>query len=433
MTTATCHIPREQTLDPPELARLQRRKLAAMLQRVMASNRFYRRKLSGIRFDPLEDAMELLPFTTRRELEQDQADHPPYGTNLTEPIENYCRYHQTSGSMGRPMRWLDTAENWAWFRRCWETIFSAARIGPPDRVAFTFSFGPFIGFWAAFESAAAMGMLAIATGGLSTPARLKLICENRVDAICCTPTYALRMAEVAEQEGIDIASSSVRALIVAGEPGGHIPATRQRIESAWNARVYDHTGMTEIGSLGFECHEYPDGVHLNEAECIAEVIDPVSLRPVKEGEMGELVITNLGRVGSPVIRYRTGDRVRLTRGRCACGRHFARMEGGILGRSDDMFIIRGNNVFPSAMESVIRSFNEVAEFRVRVYDDSALVQVGIDVEPLPQAANDGDLAQRVATAIQGAFSFRARVQLVPPGTLPRFEMKARRFIRESKQ
>ena len=121
--------------------------------------------------------------------------------------------------------------------------------------------------------------------------------------------------------------------------------------------------MTEIGPLGFECLEDPSSVHLMENQCIAEVIDPATLKKVAEGRgRGELVITNLGRIGSPVIRYRTGDQVRLTHEPCPCGRHFARMQGGILGRTDDMFIVRGNNIFPSAVEAVVRSFAEVAEF-----------------------------------------------------------------------
>ena len=417
----------DEVLSPPDLQALQRRKLRAMLERVLASNAFYSRKLHGVRFDPLADPMSVLPLTTRRELEEDQRDHPPYGTNLTEPAGSYCRYHQTSGSLGRPVRWLDTAESWEWLKRCWRTIFAAAKVGPGDRLLFPFSFGPFIGFWAAFESAASMGLLSIPAGGMTTTSRLRLILDNDVTVVCCTPTYALRLAEVAAEEHLDLANSAVRALIVAGEPGGSIPATRRRIESAWGARVYDHTGMTEIGSLGFECHESPGGVHLIESECIAEVIDPRTLAGVEEGQPGELVLTNLGRTGSPLIRYRTGDQVVLTRKRCPCGRSFARMEGGILGRIDDLVIIRGNNVFPSALEAIVREIPDVAEFRVEAYDEGAFTQLRIEVEPF--AAASGDVAASVAKAIQDRLNFRATVVAVPPGSLPRFEMKARRFVR----
>lgn len=434
----------EEAFDRAQLESLQARKLTELLQKVGQSNEFYRRKLHLNRQDAKAANAQLnlgglgvlavnvlanLPFTTRREIEDDQYEHPPYGSNLTFPLDHYCRYHQTSGSMGRPVRWLDTAESWDWLKRCWGTIYGAAGIGPNDRFIFPFSFGPFIGFWAAFESAVGLGNLCIPAGGLTTTSRLRLIVENQVTVICCTPTYALRMAEVAEQEGIDIASSAVRALIVAGEPGGHIPATRQRIEKAWDARVFDHTGMTEIGSLGFECVENPADVHLIESECIVEVIDPATLEPLPNGEPGELVITTLGRAGSPLIRYRTGDQVRLTREPCRCGRHFARMQGGIIGRIDDMFIVRGNNVFPSALEAVIRRFAEVAEFRVEARGGVSLTQVSVEVEPVLSAWASAGLAERIADTIHDTFNFRADVRLVAPGTLPRFEMKARRFVR----
>jgi phenylacetate-CoA ligase len=297
------------------------------------------------------------------------------------------------------------------------------------RVFFPFSFGPFLGFWGAFDGATALGNLAIPAGGMTTTARLRMIVENEVEVVCCTPTYAQHMAEVARQEGIDLGGAKVSRLIVAGEPGGRIPEVRTRIEASRGARLFDHTGMTEIGGVGFECTENPGGVHLNEAECIAEVVDPVTGKAVAEGEAGELVITTLGRWASPLIRYRTNDRVRVTRRKCFCRRWFARMEGGILGRFDDMITVRGNNVFPTALEALIRRFPEVAEFRVTISGQRALAEVAIEVEPVVESAG-ATLAERVGRMIQDTLSFRATVLTVPCGSLPRFEMKARRFVRE---
>jgi phenylacetate-CoA ligase len=238
------------------------------------------------------------------------------------------------------------------------------------------------------------------------------------------------MAEVAGKEGIDIAGARVSKLIVAGEPGGSIPEVRGRIESTWGARVYDHTGMTEVGAVSFECHESPGtGVHINEGEFIAEVIDPQTLEAVAEGELGELVLTNLGRVGMPVIRYRTNDQVRLTRQRCGCGRWYARLEGGILGRYDDMITVRGTNVFPAGVEAIIRGFAEVAEFRVTITGTASLAEVEVEIEPVADCAGVDRLGEQVARAIQNTLSFRAGVRTVACGTLPRFEMKARRFVR----
>jgi phenylacetate-CoA ligase len=430
----TYHVPDEELLDRAGIAALQRRKFASMLGDVLASNAFYKKKFDGVALGPGEFALPKL-FTTRAELEEDQLAHPPYGTNLTYPLDRYCRYHQTSGSGGgRPMRWLDTRESWAWFKRCWGVIYRAAGVTAADRVMFPFSFGPFVGFWAAFDGAAELGNLCIPAGGLSTHARLRMMLDNEATVVCCTPTYALRMAEVAQQEGLDLPGSAVRALIVAGEAGGSIPEVRGRIEQAWGARVFDHHGMTEMGPVSFECAESRGtGVHITESEFIAEVIDPDTLDAVPDGEPGELVLTNLGRWGSPLIRYRTGDQVRLTRGRCACGRWFARAQGGILGRLDDMFIVRGNNVFPTAVEAVLRRFPEVAEFRLEVTGGGGggLAQVKLEIEPQPGVADGAELCGRVGRAVQGALSFRPDVVAVPAGSLPRFEMKARRFVRRN--
>jgi phenylacetate-CoA ligase len=425
-------VPAEHALPPAALGELQRQKLAAMWETVLGGNRFYQAKFTGIDFDPRRDSLSCLPLTTRRELEQDQALHPPYGTNLSYDLEAYPRLHQTSGSGGgRPMRWLDTPQSWAWWKSCWGQIFQAAGIGRGDVVLFPFSFGPFIGFWSAFEGALELGCRALAAGGMTSSARVRFLIDNQAKAVCCTPTYALHLAEVAAGDGVDLRQAGIAALVVAGEPGGSIPATRQRIEEAWGARVFDHTGMTEAGPIGFQCGCDAGSVHVLENEHIVEVIDPVTLKEVGEGQAGELVVTNLGRWGSPVIRYRTGDQVRLKRGRCACGRTLCRMEGGILGRSDDMFTIRGNNVFPASLEAIIRRVPEVAEFRIQVDEEGGMNQLRIEIETTP-AADGQQTAGRVARLLQDTLNFRPEVRVVRG--LPRFEMKARRLVwRESER
>jgi phenylacetate-CoA ligase len=224
-----------------------------------------------------------------------------------------------------------------------------------DRLFFPFSFGPFLGFWSAFEAGCQIGAHVVPGGGMSSQLRLSLIESTGATVICCTPTYALRLAEVAGADGgaaapgptrRPLSEGTVRTIIVAGEPGGSIPATRARIEESWGARVIDHHGLTEVGPVSFECLERSGGLHLNDAEYITEIVDPSSGQPVADGEMGELVITNLGRTASPVIRYRTGDlAVRHSgAGACACGRTFGWLEGGILARADDMVAVRGVNV-----------------------------------------------------------------------------------------
>ncbi|NOX52932.1 MAG: phenylacetate--CoA ligase [Planctomycetes bacterium] len=424
--------------DPFDRAAIERRqteRLRDLLREIASSNPFWQAKYRAAGVDPrsvqtLAD-LRRLPFCTKWELIEDQATHPPYGTNLTYPLERYNRMHQTSGTTAQPLRWLDTPESWQWVLECWGQIYELAGLTAADRMCAPFSFGPFIGFWAAFEGAARLGMLCLAGGGMSTSARLRLIVDHQATVVCCTPTYALRMADVAREERIDLAGSSVRALIVAGEPGGAIPGTRSRIETAWKARVFDHWGMTELGSLACECVENAGSMHLLESECIAEVIDPATGEPVEPGQIGELVITNLGRTGSPLIRYRTGDLVEPEDGRCSCGRWSLRLKGGILGRADDMVIIRGNNVFPSTIEAILRDFTEVTEFRIEVHTIRSMPHLRIQVEPSRDVAphDRNTLADRIEAAIRDRLNFRAEVVAVLPGTLPRFELKGRRFFR----
>jgi phenylacetate-CoA ligase len=368
------------------------------------------------------DDFRRLPFTCKSELAADQAAHPPFGSNLTYPPERYVRVHQTSGTTGTPLRWLDTQESWEWWARCWGFVLRGAGLGPGDRVFFPFSFGLFVGFWAGFEGARALGALAVPGGGQDTAQRLAAIETLGVTAVCCTPSYALHLAEVARERGVALERLGIRSTVHAGEPGAGIPAVRARIEAAWGARAYDHAGMTEMGAYGFEC-EAQAGLHVNETEFIAEVIDPATGQPAEEGE---LVLSNLGRLGSPLLRYRTGDRVRIARTPCACGRTFLRLDGGILGRVDDMLVVRGVNLFPSALEGIVRRFAAVEEFLIEVYRRGQLDEVRLLLEISGEAP-------AVAVAVQEAVrvDLGIRVEVVPVQSLPRYELKARRLVRRA--
>jgi phenylacetate-CoA ligase len=421
-------LPRDR-LDRRSLIELQTDGLLALLSEILPRNEFYARKFAAAGVAPadIQTPADLarLPFTTKVEVLADQAAHPPYGRAMTYPLTQYCRFHQTSGTSGQPLRWLDTAASWRRLIGCWEMIFRLVGLRPNDRLFFTFSFGPFLGFWTAFDAAVHLGYLCLPGGGMSSTARLRFLIDNEATVVFCTPTYALRLAEVAQHEGIDLAGSRVRAMIVAGEPGGSIPATRARIESAWGARVFDHNGLTEVGVVGAECTENSAGLHLLESEYLVEVIDPDSAQAVPPGQVGELVLTNLGRWGSPVLRYRTGDLVQVDPRPCPCGRCLIRLEGGILGRTDDMIHIRGNKLYPTALEAVIHRIPEVAEYRVEIDRSGALTVLRIEVEPT--GAESDDLAARVSRAIGDELLFQAEVTAVAPGSLPRFEMKARRI------
>jgi phenylacetate-CoA ligase len=423
-------------LSRQDLEEYQRNRLCALLAEILPHNAFYARKLASLRTSEYQIRtiadLSRLPFTTKAELIADQNAHPPYGQVLTYPLARYCRLHQTSGTSGKPLRWLDTPESWNWLLGCWEQMFRIVGLRTGDRLFFPFSFGPFLGFWTAFEGASRLGYLCLPGGGMSSPARLHFLLDNGATVVFCTPTYALRLAESAQEEGIDLAGSSVRALVVAGEPGGSIPATRGRIETAWGARVFDHSGLTEVGAASIECLENPAGLHILESEYIAEVLDLENGQPVAAGQTGELVMTNLGRIGSPLIRYRTGDIVRVDARPCSCGSPFLRLEGGILGRTDDMIHLRGNNLYPSALEAIIRRFPEVTEYRVEVDQAGPMADLRIELESLGSASGPA-VAERVGRAIRDELLFRAEVTAVSPGTLPRYEMKAKRVQVKSKQ
>lgn len=396
------------------LERLQR-----MLAEVAASNPFQRARLGPMpaampRVASAED-FRRLPLCAKAELAADARENPPFGSNLTYPLERYARYHQTSGTTGEPLRILDTAESWEWWLRCWAKVLDACGVTGADRAFFAFSFAPFIGFWSAFDAVSRRGALTVPGGGADSSRRLRILLDTGCTVLFCTPTYALHLAETARREGIDLAASAVRCLVLAGEPGGSIPAVRRRIEEAWGAAPYDHAGASEIGAYGIPCPQ-GRGLFVNEEEFIAEALDPQTLEPVEEGADGELTLTNLGRACSPAIRYRTGDIVRARR--TAEG---LLLEGGILGRCDEMILVRSVNLYPAAIEEVIRRAAGAAEFRITARREGQMDEVEIELEA------SAAVCAEVGREIRNAFGIRAPVLSLDQGALPRWEAKARRF------
>jgi len=416
-----------ETASRDRLADIQWRRFRAMAAELLGEpgNPFVTRKWRDAGVTSAADLrtwddFQRLPLTRKAELVDDQTAHPPFGTNLTYPVDQYVRVHQTSGTSGVPIRWLDTQASWDWWARCWGFVLCGAGITPADRVFVPFSFGLFVGFWAGFEGARALGALAIPGGGQDSATRIAWMETLGATALVCTPSYALHLLEIARDRGVDLRKTGVRTTVHAGEPGAGIPSVRARIEEGWGARAFDHAGMTEMGAYGYECAEQA-GLHVNESEFIAEVLDPMTGAPATEGE---LVLTNLGRVGSPALRYRTGDRVRLAQRACPCGRTFRVLEGGILGRLDDMLIVRGVNVFPSAIEGIVRRFPAVDEFQIEVFRAGELDEVRVLVE-----ARDERTCATLQQAFRAGLGIRLEVSAVPPQTLPRFELKAKRVVR----
>ena len=435
MTRDPSSVPAAECRSREEIVARQGERLGQLLEAINGPNPFYTRKLANTGIAPgallLPRDLTDLPLTTKSELIADQEAAPPWGTVLTEPLERYTRYNQTSSTTGQPLRWLDTTESWQWMLECWKAVYRAARVDASDRIFFPFSFGPFLGFWTAFEAGLQIGAHCVPGGGMTSEGRLALMDVVKPTVVCCTPTYALRLLEATREIrilGATLAEGSAQVLIVAGEPGGSIPSTRDQIERGWGARVIDHHGMTEVGPVSFECWEHPGHVHLNECEFICEVRDPDTGGPTPVGHQGELVITNLGRVASPLIRYRTGDLVVVNDAPCVCGRTLLWLDGGIRSRIDDMVCISGVNVYPAAIEAVMRGSGEVVEYRATIASHGALRGLTIEVELEPSIVEPAAVCDRIAGRMREALGLTVPVATVPAGTLPRFEMKARRFV-----
>ncbi len=407
--------------DVLESHQLQR--VNALLASILPGNRFYARKLKDLRV-PLTSLADFarLPLTTRDELSRQQVLDD--SALRTFGLDEYSRVHRTSGTLGRPYYVYDTAQDWRWWMRTWQFVLDSAEVTRQDRVLMAFSFGPFIGFWSAHDALIERGAMVIATGGMSSLARLECLRDLGATVVFCTPTYAMRLAETAQQIGLSLDALPVRTLVVAGEPGGSVPEVRRRLEACWGARIVDHAGATEAGPWGY-ADALAQGLHINEAEFIAEFLPHPQVGVDEPASCLELVITPLGRVGCPLIRYQTGDLVRPIRptdSEASTGNRFVLLEGGVLGRADDMITIRGVNVFPSAIEALVRTTHPFSEFRLVRQLRDQMDELSLRVE------SDAAAAEQLAHLITVRLGLRIPVQCVPRDSLERFEAKARRVI-----
>jgi phenylacetate-CoA ligase len=400
----------------------QRERLATLLEAVGSVNAFQRRRLAGASIDAPED-LRRIPAVTKADLAADQDAHPPFGSNLTFPLRSYTHVHQTTGTTGAPLRVLRTPDDWSWWRRGFALSLRRSGVDAEDRVALAFSFGPYVQFWAAYEGTQEIGALVLPLGGMDSVQRLETIAEYEATTLICTPTYALHLAAVAHQRQLDAALESVQRVLCMGEPGGSLVSTRGRIEELWNARCCDHAGLTEVGPFGVPCAEH-GGLHLDEEEFICEVLGAEG-EPVAAGEQGELVLTALAVTGYPAIRYRTGDVVTCDAQPCPSGHPGRWVPAGIAGRVDDMVVIRGMNVFPSAIEQTLREIDGgVGEFRITFYTDpGAMDEVKLEAE-----LSDTVSARRIQERMRRQLGLRVRVVPLRPGVLPRTAHKASRVV-----
>ncbi|HEX9067947.1 MAG TPA: phenylacetate--CoA ligase family protein [Ktedonobacterales bacterium] len=431
--------PKNETMPKKDLAALQLHKLKRMTAWAYERSPFHRERWAAAHFHPdqlteLKDIARI-PFMTREDWMASIQESPMYGTLPTAPEELAIRYHLTSGTSGRtPIRVLDGPKDWKWISEMWAIGFWGFGVRPADTVYFAFGYGSFIGFWGAHYACEKIGAMVIPGGAQTTEARVRQIVEMGATVVCSTPTYALRLQQQASLMGIDLAKEGkVQRIILSGEPGGSIPALKRQIEHAWGAKAGDTAGMTELGTIMiFECDHQPGGTHIIEDNFYEEVIDPVSEQPVKYGELGERVVTSFGRGFIPTIRYRTQDMVvRLPHTTCTCGRTGDIYEGGIRGRWDDMKTVRGTNVYPRAVEAIVREYEVIDEFQIYLWrQESQRDEITIKVELKPGHEADWPaLEPRLATDLSNAHEgLRFILERMPEGSLPRFELKARRMV-----
>ncbi len=428
--------PRHETMPRAQIEALQTRKLKNLVAWADASVPWQSKRLraAGVTADSIKSLADLrrIPMMTRDEWMQGQLDHPPYGPILAAPPEAAIRYHLTSGTTGRtPIQVLDSMKDWEWIAEMWCYGFWGFGVRPADTVFFAFSYGTFVGFWGAHYACEKIGALVLPGGNMTTEARVKQILNMKATVVCSTPTYALRMAQEAKTMGVHLAGSAVKRLILSGEPAGSIPATKRLIEEEWGAKAADTAGMTEVGTIMmFECEQQPGGTHIIEDHYIEEVVNPDTGDPVPYGELGERLITSFGRGFIPVLRYRTRDLVvRVPASGCQCGRTFDLYEGGIRGRVDDMKLVRGTNVYPRAVEAIVREFKEIDEFRIHLYTaDQRQDEIEVLVEIPDPKADENRILKALGKALaEGHEGLRFGVQKVQAGSLPRFELKAKRL------
>jgi phenylacetate-coenzyme A ligase PaaK-like adenylate-forming protein len=421
--------PKTETIPREELAALQLRKLRAAVAHARQRSPFWRDRLPE-RIDSLADYAERVPLLYKKDLVDAQQAQPPYGAiPSTDPLLG-IRHHQTSGTSGNPpVRTFDTARDWTWAVDMWCTALYGMGIRAEHRSLIAFGYGLFIGYWGMHYGLRRIGSTVVPAGSMDSRTRVRMLLEQRIDVLGCTPTYALRLLETAREMGIDLATeSNVRIVVAAAEPRPE--STVRAIAEGFDAAVYDCAGMTELGTvLLFECPARPRCCHIIETGVIEEVLHPQTKQPVGYGETGVRVMTGLGREGMQVFRYWTDDLVvRRPWSECGCGRTWDWYDGGIIGRCDDMRKIRGVSVTPVMVEEVVRRFTEVSEFQAALRSIRGLDTIVLRVEPRADAAADlATLPERIAAEMKREIGLRPEVELAPVGSLPRFEGKAARF------
>ena len=420
-----------ETMSREDLEALQLERLQALVKRVYQKIPFYKESFekAGINPEDIKSLADLtkLPFTVK----QDMRDAYPFGL-FAVPRKDVVRVHCSSGTTGTATVVGYTQkdlENWG---DCFARALYGAGCGPDSTLQIAYGYGLFTGGLGAHNGGERAGCTVLPMSTGNTKRQVRLMKDFDVDCLCCTPSYALNIAEVAQEEGYDVHEFPIHAGILGAEPCSE--ATRAEIEQKMGIQVYDIYGLSEVMGPGVACEcEKQHGLHVCEDQFIIEILDPKTLQPVPDGEWGEVVFTTLCKECSPLVRYRTRDISRILVGECECGRTFRRMDR-IAGRTDDMMILRGVNVFPSQIEEEIVSFPEIApQYQLILTTKGTLDHAELRVETVPEFPFDEirrleKLKKDLQKALKENLQIAVDVKIVEPKTIERAEGKAKRII-----
>ena len=426
-----------ETLPQEKIRALQLKKFRRILEWAYNNSPFYRRLYQDAGIEPgdikrFED-IQRVPKIEKGMMREVQQRAPfPYGDMLSVPLEQVTAFRQTSGTTGTPVYQADTWTDWEWWSESWCYILYAQSYRDTDRVFIPFGYNIFVAFWAGHYAAEKLGCEVVPGGVLDTQARILKMQELRCNAFMATPTYVLGMADAARNKlGIEPARDlSIQKITCAGEPGASIPTTKKRMEAAWGAKVYDHIGATEIGAWSYECTEQPGGLHVNEALFLVEIEDIETGEIITDpGKEGKMIITALDRIAKPCIRFDSKDVIRWADYECDCGRTFRLIDGGVVGRADDITKVKGVLLAPTAIEEVVRSLSELGdEYEVVVSKRGDVDKILLKIEILPGKEGEQEsILFRLKDQLRLKTNLGYQIEVHPFGSLPRYEVKAKRF------
>lgn len=351
-----------------------------------------------------------------------------YGDSLAVSQDAVVYYHQTSGTTDKPIKQPDTYKDWMWWAECWASVLWSFGIRSSDKVLFPFNYNTFIAFWGAHYACEKIGAQIISMGNTPTAVRIKKIFELKITTIILTPSYAFRMVETAKEMGLDLAKSSITKVVLAGEPGGLIEATKKNLETQWGAKVFDHIGATEVGAWGFECPSGNLSMHINEGMFLPEILDLETNLPITEpNKIGRLVITSFMREARPSIRFDTRDLAKWKKGNCSCGRTFRSLDGGVPGRVDHLLKYKGTLITPASIENLIIKYSRCSDEYLVILSDQK-VQIQIESLKILSRTEESNIIFELKNELKNLTNLTFDISLLAPNTLNRSETKSKRFI-----